>query len=159
MNIPHKLVGQLFEHAIALGVARGFQVSVAMVDASGAGPSGVLRHEEASWQTPEFAEGKARLASAFKTSSGVMFARLQKDRPLLRCHRRRRMRATTGCLLKAAPRSRPRKPARTTAGSHLAASVSAAAFQSHHRSGNCRRVRDLAAQATACILIPSFPFK
>jgi len=81
MNIPHKLVSQLFEHAIALGVARGFQVSVAMVDASGR-TVGVLRHEKASWQTPEFAEGKARLASAFKTSSGMMFARLQKDRPL-----------------------------------------------------------------------------
>ncbi len=32
--------------------------------------------------TPEFAIGKARLASAFRNNTGAMFARLQKERPL-----------------------------------------------------------------------------
>lgn len=81
MNITHTLVSQVFERGIELGKARGFQVSIAMVDAAGR-TLGLLRHENGSWQTPEFALGKARLASAFKTSSGLMFARLQKERPL-----------------------------------------------------------------------------
>lgn len=81
MKISHELAGAIFTRAIEQGQARGFSVSVAMVDASGR-TIGVLRHANASWQTPEFALGKARLASAFKTSTGLMFARLQKERPL-----------------------------------------------------------------------------
>jgi uncharacterized protein GlcG (DUF336 family) len=81
MEFPHELAIAVIQRAIEAGSARGFQVSCAIVDGSGR-TVGVIRHAGASWQTPEFALGKARLASAFKTSTGVMFARLQKDRPL-----------------------------------------------------------------------------
>jgi uncharacterized protein GlcG (DUF336 family) len=81
MDFPHDVAIALIQRAIEAGAARGFQVSCAVVDASGR-TVGVVRHAKASWQTPEFALGKARLASAFKSSTGLMFARLQKDRPL-----------------------------------------------------------------------------
>jgi uncharacterized protein GlcG (DUF336 family) len=81
MDFPHDLAISVIQRALEAGSARGFQVSCALVDASGR-TVGVIRHAGASWQTPEFALGKARLASAFKTSTGTMFARLQKDRPL-----------------------------------------------------------------------------
>lgn len=81
MQLTHQLVTQVFNRALEMGLSRGFTISCAMVDGSGR-TIGVLRHASASWQTPEFALGKARLASAFKTNTGTMFARLQKDRPL-----------------------------------------------------------------------------
>lgn len=81
MKLNHELVAKISARAIEEGLKRGFNISCALVDESGRTVS-VLRHAEASWQTPEFALGKATLASAFKTSTGAMFARLQKDRPL-----------------------------------------------------------------------------
>jgi uncharacterized protein GlcG (DUF336 family) len=81
MDIAHELAASVFRKAIELGLSRNFYISCALVDASGR-TVGVLRHAKASWQTPEFSLGKARLASAFKTSTGLLFARLQKERPL-----------------------------------------------------------------------------
>lgn len=81
MKLDHRLVAEISERAIEEGQRRGFNVSCAVVDASGRTVS-VLRHADASWQTPEFALGKARLASAFRTSTGAMYARLEKERPL-----------------------------------------------------------------------------
>lgn len=81
MALNHELVTSIMNQAIEEGLKRGFNVSCAVVDASGRTVS-VLRHANASWQTPEFALGKARLASAFRTSTGAMYARLQKERPL-----------------------------------------------------------------------------
>jgi len=81
MKWDHQLVAAVCDRAFKEGERRGFKVSCAVVDAAGRTVS-VLRHADASWQTPEFALGKARLASAFRTSTGAMFARLQKDRPL-----------------------------------------------------------------------------
>jgi len=81
MKLSHELVASITARAIEEGLKRGFNVSCAVVDEAGRTVS-VLRHADASWQTPEFALGKARLASAFKTSTGAMYARLQKERPL-----------------------------------------------------------------------------
>jgi len=81
MRLNHELVATITARAIEEGIKRGFNVSCAVVDEAGRTVS-VLRHADASWQTPEFALGKARLASAFKTSTGAMYARLQKERPL-----------------------------------------------------------------------------
>lgn len=81
MKLNHELVASITAKAIEEGLKHGFNVSCAVVDEAGRTVS-VLRHAEASWQTPEFALGKARLASAFKTSTGAMYARLQKERPL-----------------------------------------------------------------------------
>ncbi|MDX3894923.1 MULTISPECIES: GlcG/HbpS family heme-binding protein [Pusillimonas] len=81
MKLNHELVASITARAIEEGLKRGFNVSCALVDDAGRTVS-VLRHADASWQTPEFALGKARLASAFKTSTGAMYARLQKERPL-----------------------------------------------------------------------------
>jgi uncharacterized protein GlcG (DUF336 family) len=72
---------QTIQRGIDAALKRGFFVAVAVVDDSGR-TRGVIRHDDALWVTPQLAEGKARLASAYKNSTGVTFARLQKDRPL-----------------------------------------------------------------------------
>lgn len=81
MELSHALVHQIIERGIAAGLQRGFPVAVAVVDSNGR-TRGVIRHDDALWVTPEFAVGKARLASAFRNNTGAMFARLQKERPL-----------------------------------------------------------------------------
>jgi uncharacterized protein GlcG (DUF336 family) len=81
MKLTHELVMQTIQRGIDAGLKRGFFVAVAVVDESGRA-RGVIRHDDALWVTPQLAEGKARLASAYKNSTGVTFARLQKDRPL-----------------------------------------------------------------------------
>jgi uncharacterized protein GlcG (DUF336 family) len=81
MELTHVLVQQIIERGIAAGLQRGFPVAVAVVDGEGR-TRGVIRHDDALWVTPEFAVGKARLASAFRNNTGAMFARLQKERPL-----------------------------------------------------------------------------
>ena len=81
MNLTHDLVNRIIQRGLDAGANRGFQVACAVVDESGR-TRGVIRHEDALWVTPEFAIGKARLASAFRNSTGATFARLQKERPL-----------------------------------------------------------------------------
>lgn len=81
MEFSHKLVMETIERGIARGAERGFFVACAVVDGNGRS-RGVIRHDQAAYITPEFALGKARLASAYGTSTGLMFARLQKERPL-----------------------------------------------------------------------------
>ncbi|MGE4086303.1 MAG: heme-binding protein [Vicinamibacterales bacterium] len=81
MLIPNKLALEAFERGIAGGVKRGHFVACALVDPSGR-TIGVLRHEQAQWITPEFAVGKAVLASAYKNRTQAMYDRLQKERPL-----------------------------------------------------------------------------
>lgn len=81
MELDHKLVDQIIQRGIEAGTGRKFEVAVAVVDAEGR-TRGVIRHSDALWVTPEFAIGKARLASAFRNQTGAMFARLQKERPL-----------------------------------------------------------------------------
>ncbi len=81
MQLTHQLVEQIIRKGIEAGAGRGFQVACAVVDGEGR-TRGVIRHDESLWVTPEFALGKARLASAFRNNTGAMFARLQKERPL-----------------------------------------------------------------------------
>jgi uncharacterized protein GlcG (DUF336 family) len=81
MELDHKLVEQIIQRGIDAGIARKFEVACAVVDGEGRS-RGVIRHAGALWVTPEFAVGKARLASAFRNNTGAMFARLQKERPL-----------------------------------------------------------------------------
>jgi uncharacterized protein GlcG (DUF336 family) len=81
MDFSHELLSEIIRRGIEAGLARKFYVSCAVVDGAGR-TRGVIRHEKAAYLTPEFALGKARLASAYRTSTGLMFARLQKDRPL-----------------------------------------------------------------------------
>ncbi len=81
MELDHKLVEQIIQRGIDAGIARKFEVACAVVDPEGR-TRGVIRHADALWVTPEFAVGKARLASAFRNNTGPMFARLQKERPL-----------------------------------------------------------------------------
>jgi len=81
MELDHKLVEQIIQRGIEAGLSRKFELAVAVVDAEGR-TRGVIRHADALWVTPEFAVGKARLASAFRNQTGAMFARLQKERPL-----------------------------------------------------------------------------
>ncbi len=81
MDFSHEFVMDIIKHAIEAGVKRNFFVSCAVVDSSG-NVRGVVRHDRGTYIGPEFAMGKARLASAYRTSTGLMFARLQKDRPL-----------------------------------------------------------------------------
>jgi uncharacterized protein GlcG (DUF336 family) len=81
MELTHELVNKIIERGIAAGLQRKFEVAVAVVDSEGR-TRGVIRHSDALWVTPEFAIGKARLASAFRNNTGPMFARLQAERPL-----------------------------------------------------------------------------
>jgi uncharacterized protein GlcG (DUF336 family) len=81
MEISHTLVNDVIQKGIEAGTKRGFPVAIAFVDENGR-TRGVIRHADALWVTPEFAVGKARLASAFRNSTGAMYARLQKERPL-----------------------------------------------------------------------------
>lgn len=81
MELDHKLVDEIIQRGIEAGTARNFEVACAVVDGEGR-TRGVIRHGDALWVTPEFAVGKARLASAFRNNTGPMFARLQKERPL-----------------------------------------------------------------------------
>jgi uncharacterized protein GlcG (DUF336 family) len=81
MQLTHELVMRIVQRGIDIGLKRGFFLAIAVVDPSGRA-RGVVRHDDALWVTPQLAEGKARLASAYKNSTGVTFARLQKDRPL-----------------------------------------------------------------------------
>ena len=81
MELDHKLIEEVIRRGIDAGGARNFEVACAVVDAEGR-TRGVIRHADALWVTPEFAVGKARLASAFRNNTGAMFARLQKERPL-----------------------------------------------------------------------------
>ncbi len=81
MQLTHDLVARIIQRGIEAGAKRGFQVAVAVVD-DGGRTRGVVRHEDALWVTPQLAEGKARLASAYRNSTGATFARLQKERPL-----------------------------------------------------------------------------
>jgi uncharacterized protein GlcG (DUF336 family) len=81
MELPHELVSEIIARGIAAGKERNFEVACAVVDTDGR-TRGVVRHDAALWVTPEFAVGKARLASAFRNSTGAMFERLQKERPL-----------------------------------------------------------------------------
>lgn len=79
--ITNELVSQAFKRAIAAGLKRGHFVACAFADPSGR-TIGVLRHEEAQWIAPEFAVGKAILASAYKNRTQAMYDRLQEERPL-----------------------------------------------------------------------------
>jgi uncharacterized protein GlcG (DUF336 family) len=81
MELNHKFVDQIIQRGIEAGTSRKFEVACAVVDAEGR-TRGVIRHSDALWVTPDFALGKARLASAFRNNTGAMFARLQKERPL-----------------------------------------------------------------------------
>ena len=81
MEISHQLVNDIIQRGIAAGASRGFSIACAVVDSEGR-LRGVIRHADALWVTPDFAVGKARLASAFRNSTGAMYARLQKERPL-----------------------------------------------------------------------------
>ena len=81
MEITHKLVNDIIQKGIEAGSKRGFPVAIAFVDDNGR-TRGVIRHADALWVTPDFALGKARLASAFRNSTGAIFSRLQKERPL-----------------------------------------------------------------------------
>jgi uncharacterized protein GlcG (DUF336 family) len=81
VELEHGLVNEIIQRGIELGTKRNFEIACAVVDASGR-TRGVIRHAGALWVTPEFAVGKARLASAFQNNTGAMFARLQKERPL-----------------------------------------------------------------------------
>ncbi len=81
MLLDHKLIEEVIRRGIEAGTTRNFEVACAVVDAEGR-TRGVIRHADALWVTPEFAVGKARLASAFRNNTGAMFARLQKERPL-----------------------------------------------------------------------------
>jgi uncharacterized protein GlcG (DUF336 family) len=81
MEISHQLVHDIIQKGIAAGASRGFSIACALVDGEGR-LRGVIRHADALWVTPDFAVGKARLASAFRNSTGAMYARLQKERPL-----------------------------------------------------------------------------
>lgn len=81
MELTHELINKIIQRGIEAGSKRGFQVACAVVDENGR-TRGVIRHADALWVTPEFAVGKARLASAFRNNTGAMFARLQKERPL-----------------------------------------------------------------------------
>lgn len=81
MELDHKLIEEIIRRGIEAGSARKFEVACAIVDGEGR-TRGVIRHADALWVTPEFAIGKARLASAFRNNTGAMFARLQKERPL-----------------------------------------------------------------------------
>lgn len=81
MELSHELVSEIIAKGIAAGKKRNFEVACAVVDAEGR-TRGVVRHDDALWVTPEFAIGKARLASAFRNNTGAMFERLQRERPL-----------------------------------------------------------------------------
>jgi len=81
MEITHQLVHDIIQRGIEAGGKRGFSVACAFVDGEGR-LRGIIRHADALWVTPDFAIGKARLASAFRNSTGAMYARLQKERPL-----------------------------------------------------------------------------
>jgi len=81
MELTHRLIDDIIQRGIDAGGRRGFSVACAFVDGEGR-LRGVIRHADALWVTPEFAIGKARLASAFRNSTGAMYARLQKERPL-----------------------------------------------------------------------------
>ena len=81
MELSHTLVQEIILKGIEAGSERGFSVAVAVVDDAGR-TRGVIRHDDALWVTPEFAVGKARLASAFRNNTGAMYARLQEERPL-----------------------------------------------------------------------------
>ena len=81
MNLTHELVSRIIQRGIEAGQKRGFPVAIAVVDGGGR-LRGVVRHDDALWVTPQLAEGKARLASAYKNNTGATFARLQKERPL-----------------------------------------------------------------------------
>ncbi|MBM3509426.1 MAG: heme-binding protein [Alphaproteobacteria bacterium] len=81
MSITSKLALEAIERGIAVGLKRNFFVACALVDPSGR-TIGVLRHEKAQWMTPDFAIGKAILASAYKNRTQAMYDRLQKERPL-----------------------------------------------------------------------------
>jgi uncharacterized protein GlcG (DUF336 family) len=81
MKLSHELVSEIIARGIAAGKRRNFEIACAVVDADGR-TRGVVRHDEALWVTPEFAVGKARLSSAFRNSTGAMFERLQRERPL-----------------------------------------------------------------------------
>lgn len=81
MQLTHDLVTKIIQRGIDVALKRNFFVAVAVVDGGGR-LRGVVRHDDALWVTPQLAEGKARLASAYKNNTGATFARLQKDRPL-----------------------------------------------------------------------------
>jgi uncharacterized protein GlcG (DUF336 family) len=81
MEITHQLINDIIQKGIAIAEKRGFSIACAFVDGEGR-LRGVIRHADALWVTPDFAVGKARLASAFRNSTGAMYARLQKERPL-----------------------------------------------------------------------------
>jgi uncharacterized protein GlcG (DUF336 family) len=80
-QLTHSFVSEIIRRGIEAGLERNFEVACAVVDADGR-TRGVIRHDDALWVTPEFALGKARLASAFRNNTGAMFARLQDERPL-----------------------------------------------------------------------------
>ena len=124
MQIPHKLVHDAFERAIAAGLERGHAVACAVVDGSGR-QIGVLRHDDALWVTPEIAFGKATLASAYRTNTGAMFDRLQRERPLYDTSVAASAAPTNGSSPKARLRSSSRSTARNDAwGRSASAAVS-----------------------------------
>lgn len=81
LTMPSDLVWEAIKRGLDAGMARQFPVACAILDGSSR-VCGIVRHQDAGWLTVQFAEGKARLASAFHVSTGPMFARLQKERPL-----------------------------------------------------------------------------
>jgi uncharacterized protein GlcG (DUF336 family) len=81
VELTHQLVTEIIQKGIDAGTKRGFSVACAVVDAHGR-ERGVIRHADALYVTPQLAVGKARLASAYRNSTGAMFSRLQKERPL-----------------------------------------------------------------------------
>lgn len=81
MKLSQQFVREAIERGIEIGRERGFDLACAVVDGAGR-TLGVLRHEDALYVTPEFALGKARMASAYRNNTGAFFTRLQKERPL-----------------------------------------------------------------------------
>jgi glc operon protein GlcG len=63
-----------------IGAAKGVEVSVAILDASGH-PVLVARGKQEAWHGPYMAQGKARLAAAFRKSTATLMEQWQ-DRPM-----------------------------------------------------------------------------
>jgi glc operon protein GlcG len=66
--------------AKAIGAEKGVEVSVAVVDAAGH-PVLVARGKKDAWHGPYMAQGKARLAAAFRKSTAVLMKQWA-DRPM-----------------------------------------------------------------------------
>jgi glc operon protein GlcG len=71
---------KFLQKAKEIGAAKGVEVSVAILDASGH-PVLVARGKEEAWHGPYMAQGKARLAAAFRKPTAKLMEQWQ-DRPM-----------------------------------------------------------------------------